>query len=199
MPNNDALLLAIDFNSLASYLAYAPSVALANETGVPLKIFPYQTTARRVIQDHPSEEARSHFENRDTYVAMDVARYTRLNGLDVKRKSSEIDSSLASKALIVAGDRGISVEVAGTLFAGLWNGSLDSRDSEAIARVVRQHGFEESFDFDSVDLNESRVMLRELGVFTVPTYVLGEEVFHGREHLPMIRWLITDRNSQSPI
>ena len=199
MPNSDALLLAVDFNSLASYLAYAPSVALANETGVSLKIFPYQTTARRVIKDHPSEEAQSHFENRDRYVTMDVERYIRLNGLDVKRKSSEIDSSLASKALIVADEQEVGVAVAGAFFAGLWNGSLDSRDSEAITLVARQHGFEGVIDFDSVDLNESRTMLQDLGVFTVPTYVLGGEVFHGREHIPMIRWLITDRNSEIPI
>lgn len=199
MANSDALLLAIDFNSLASFLAYAPSVALANETGVPLKILPYQTTARRVIKNHPSEEAQSHFENRDKYVTMDVERYIRVNGLDVKRKSSEIDSSLASKALIVANDREVGAAVAGALFAGLWNGSLDSRDPEAITLVAHQHGVKGEVDFDSIDLNQSRTILQDVGVFTVPTYVWGGEVFHGREHIPMIRWLITDRNSEVPI
>ena len=37
------------------------------------------------------------------------------------------------------------------------------------------------------------------GLFNAPAYLVGEEVFFGRAHLPMIRWLLTDRAGPPPI
>ena len=39
----------------------------------------------------------------------------------------------------------------------------------------------------------------EAGVFDVPSYSLDGEIFLGRQHLPMIRWLLSDRRGQPPV
>jgi 2-hydroxychromene-2-carboxylate isomerase len=36
------------------------------------------------------------------------------------------------------------------------------------------------------------------GIFGVPSYVVAGEVFFGREHLPMVRWLLTGRSGAAP-
>ncbi len=41
--------------------------------------------------------------------------------------------------------------------------------------------------------------LREAGLFQVPTFVVDEEVFIGRQHLPMIRWILQGRSGPIPI
>ncbi len=37
------------------------------------------------------------------------------------------------------------------------------------------------------------------GIFGVPTYLMGEELYFGREHLPRIRWLLQGGTSYPPM
>ncbi len=39
----------------------------------------------------------------------------------------------------------------------------------------------------------------EAGIFDVPSYLIDGEIFLGRQHLPMIRWLLSDRRGQPPV
>ena len=41
--------------------------------------------------------------------------------------------------------------------------------------------------------------LQERGLFQVPAYLVEEEVFYGRQHLPMIRWILAGRSGPIPI
>ena len=38
----------------------------------------------------------------------------------------------------------------------------------------------------------------EAGIYGVPTYVVGEDVFFGREHLPYIRWILSGKYGPAP-
>jgi hypothetical protein len=38
----------------------------------------------------------------------------------------------------------------------------------------------------------------EAGIFGVPGYELEGEYFFGREHLPMVRWILGGRNGNAP-
>ena len=41
--------------------------------------------------------------------------------------------------------------------------------------------------------------LRERGLVQVPAYIVEDEVFYGRQHLPMIRWILAGRSGPVPI
>ena len=41
--------------------------------------------------------------------------------------------------------------------------------------------------------------LSEAGVFQTPAYLLGDEVFIGRQHLPLIRWRLEGERGPGPI
>ena len=41
--------------------------------------------------------------------------------------------------------------------------------------------------------------LRSAGLFQVPAYVVEDEVFYGRQHLPMIGWILDGRSGPVPI
>ena len=41
--------------------------------------------------------------------------------------------------------------------------------------------------------------LREFGLHQTPAYVVEHEVFYGRQHLPMIRWILAGRKGPGPI
>ena len=36
------------------------------------------------------------------------------------------------------------------------------------------------------------------GIFGVPTYVVEEEIYFGREHLPRVRWILEGRKGPAP-
>ena len=36
------------------------------------------------------------------------------------------------------------------------------------------------------------------GIYGVPTYVLGDDILFGREHIPYIRWALTGRVGPAP-
>ena len=36
------------------------------------------------------------------------------------------------------------------------------------------------------------------GIYGVPTYVLGDEILFGREHIPYIRWSLSGRVGPAP-
>jgi len=38
----------------------------------------------------------------------------------------------------------------------------------------------------------------DAGVFGVPSYVIDGELFFGREHLPMVRWLLGGKRGTAP-
>ncbi len=48
--------------------------------------------------------------------------------------------------------------------------------------------------FDQLQLD-----LRQAGVFSVPAYLIDADIFMGRQHLPMIRWILSDRRGEPPI
>ena len=41
--------------------------------------------------------------------------------------------------------------------------------------------------------------IRGRGVFGVPAFLIDDEVFLGRQHLPMIRWILHGRQGPGPI
>jgi hypothetical protein len=46
---------------------------------------------------------------------------------------------------------------------------------------------------------ELAALLRDRGVSGVPCYLVEDEVFLGRQHLPMIRWILGGRRGPGPI
>jgi 2-hydroxychromene-2-carboxylate isomerase len=79
----------------------------------------------------------------------------------------------------------------------------------AAPRVVEQAVAELGGDagaFREYAAREGRAELAELqrelaaaGLFSVPAYLTGGEVFLGRQHLPMLEWLLTGRTGLAPI
>lgn len=48
-------------------------------------------------------------------------------------------------------------------------------------------------------LESARVAQLDAGILNPPCLVLDGEVFHGREHLPLITWMLTGKPGQPPV
>ena len=95
------------------------------------------------------------------------------------------------------------------VFQGYWNESLALDDASQIAGKVAgiiQESHASADDFSSYlelegtsQLATQQELLKEAGYLNVPAYILGEDVYYGRQHLPMVRWCLEGKVGQVPI
>ena len=192
--------LAFDFTSPQCYFALQPTFDLAEELSVSLLLLPYQVKQREVRVESGSETiGERHMRVRDEYGRMDDARYAELLGLPLKGNTAT-DST---NALVLT--QSLNPEVRNRfvrrIFHEFWNGSIELSDWSALSRIVQGMGETDinRHDLTTAQLLKTREALEREGVANVPTYLVGDEVFQGRQHLPMIRWLLNGRRGRLPL
>jgi 2-hydroxychromene-2-carboxylate isomerase len=200
------LTIVIDFKSPQAYLAIGPTCALADELGVtidwrPLVITPSKAAARPSGDDRGARHRRS----RTTYMDRDIARYATDRGLVIDGLLLRKDSTLAAIGMLWAQREGPSIArtYVEQVFKCHAEDNLDIEDVYSISGLLTKigapvSGFEAFVKGDGpTQLARIQADLRDLGVFEVPTYLLNDDVFLGRQHLPLIRSLLSTK-TESP-
>lgn len=193
---------AFDFASSASLLALKPTLALADELGVDIAFHPFPTDAPRGAPPPSATEsvAERHARVRAEYHAKDFARYAKAQGLEVNRTPAGADTKLASIACLQARRQGVASAFVEHVFRDFWADRLDIESRDAVAEVLAEVGGG-TFDADSLEAeyDAERKALAERGVHAVPAYLVADQLFIGRQHLPMIRWLLTGEKGLGPL
>jgi 2-hydroxychromene-2-carboxylate isomerase len=193
----DQLRVVIDFKSPQAYLAIAPTCALADELRITIDWQPLVVIPSKVPAAPPSQDDRGarHRRFRADYLERDIARYAADRGLALDRLNSRNDSSLAAIGLLWAQRRGslLARPYVERVFERYWQDDLDIEDEHSIGALLTEigvpvSGFEAFVKEDGrASLARVQSQLRDMGVFEVPTYLLNDEIFLGRQHLPLIR------------
>ncbi len=189
--------VAIDFKSPHAYLAIGPTCAMADELGVTIDWQPLIVPPSRIAPPPPSGDDRGarHRQIRADYLARDIARYAADRGLTLGGPQQRKDSALAAIGLLWVQRQAPSLARAYVerVFERYWRDDLDIEDERSIRTLlgdigVPVSGFEAFTKGDGAnDLARIQTELRDRGVFEVPTYVLDDELFLGRQHLPVLR------------
>ncbi len=211
---SSALGYYIDFKSPYAYLSVAPTRAMAQQASVELDWLPLTLDIPSFLGSARVDESGRVLESQRTprqwqrvrYAYMDARRYASLRGLVLRGPLKVWDSSLAAIGLLwvkrqsaAALDRYVD-----STFERFWKRELDLEDPvvieaqlrEAGARVLGFRGFlagEGRAEHDRI-----QQLAGEKGVFGVPTYVVGEEVFWGRENLALVRQRLTGQPLPQP-
>jgi 2-hydroxychromene-2-carboxylate isomerase len=140
------------------------------------------------------------------YAYRDARRYASLQGKTLRGTVKIWDSSGAGIAMLWAKRQSDATfdRFVDDAYARFWRRELDIEDpavlEEALARAgASVDGFREyargegRAEHDAV--NEAAF---EAGVFGVPTYLVGDEMWFGREHLPRVAWLLGGANGPPP-
>jgi 2-hydroxychromene-2-carboxylate isomerase len=189
--------VAIDFSCPASYLAVAPTRALESRLGVEFEWLPFPAVARtrpNVVVSDDDRGAR-HLRVRAEYLANDLRRYAASRGLDLGDVHRSTDATAASLGLLwlhrrIPADAG---EYVARVFDRIWRENTEP-DLDFVEKCLGSgaRGFREYATGDGPrDLEATREQLSSEGVWNVPAYLVGGELFIGRQHLPVVEWLAT--------
>ncbi len=181
--------LYIDFKSPASYLAVKPSLALAEKLGVRIAWHPYRTVQRAPLQKAPDEtKTQTHFRIRDDYRRGVWRLYADVQGVPLQFRDTPGQTDLALATLLSLGPYCQNfVEAA---FAAYWRDGADLNSDETLTGIAEELGVTYR-PASNNELEEALHSAADAGVIDAPTYIVGGQVFIGREHLPWIEELLS--------
>ena len=209
-----ALAVYIDLKSPYAYLAVAPTRAMAAAAGVEIDWRPFTLDIPSYLGSAKldrkggvaSSQRTSHQWSGVRYAYMDARRYANLTGKTVRGTVKIWDSSLAGIALLWAKRLGDDVldRFLDVAYPRFWQRNLDVEDIGVLEEVLHQIDAEAS-GFGAYAEGAGRAEHDELnraafdaGVFGVPSYLVADEMWFGREHLPRVAWLLEGRRSTAP-
>jgi 2-hydroxychromene-2-carboxylate isomerase len=206
------LLVAIDFAQPQSYLAHGPTTRLAASLGAaidwqPLDARPFAEPASET--EGESRGAR-HRRMRAEYFERDLRRYAEALGLTLGEVRQRADSTVAGMGLLwlksrIAAVDGTSPAIDGyvrRVFERHWRAGLPLDDAAGIRSLLDEiTGSASTFDPSAMREEYERTVegWRAAGLVNAPAFRVGDEVFIGRAHLPMIEWLLLGRVGPAPI
>jgi 2-hydroxychromene-2-carboxylate isomerase len=194
-----------DYKSPYAYLAKDLEYELERELGVHVEWRPYVLdipsflgSARLDEQGNVLEaERNAHQWRRVRYSYMDCRRQAAKRGLTIRGPRKIWDSSLAAAGMLFAKQAGDAVfrRYHNAVFERFWKRELDIEDARVIAAVLTEAGADATaFAAEAPSLRDEVAAIsraaEEKGVFGVPSYLIDNELFWGREHLPDIRALL---------
>lgn len=210
-----ALAVYIDLKSPYAYLAIDPTRDIARTLGIEvdwrpftLDIPSYLGSAKLDNKGKVEKSKRSPQQWKGVkYAYMDARRYANLTGKTVRGTIKIWNSSLAGIAMLWAKAQGPAAfdRFIDTLYPPFWNRELDIEDVAVLEAVLKEAGLQTN-GFEDYVTNEGRALHDQInerafdsGVFGVPTFLVEDEAWFGREHLPRVAWLLAGRPGPAPL
>jgi len=209
---NHPLAVYIDLKSPYAYLAIEPSRAMARSVGAPIDWRPftldipsYLGSAKLDAKGRVETSQRSAEQwSGVRYAYMDARRYANLTGKTVRGTVKIWDSSFAGISMLWAKRSGRLDAYLDAVYPRFWRRELDIEDVSVLEAALRDTGVEID-GFRAYAAGPGRAEHDALnatafgaGVFGVPTYLVGEEMWFGREHLPRVAWLLSGAEGPPP-
>jgi 2-hydroxychromene-2-carboxylate isomerase len=204
-----ALRVALDLRHPLAYLALRPALDFARELAIEVDWLPFAGEALRAPSAPGPDDDRGlrHRRHRARMIAREIAVYAGAQGVVLREpyRSGPSDAAQLAWLWVRARAPGSLPTFLEELFRRYWALELDANDRSGAVELLRRlelHPAEfESWAADEGPREMQRVAgaLREAGVQLSPTYLVGDEHFVGRQHLPMIRWILEGRTGPPPI
>ena len=212
--SDSPVIVYLDIKSPYAFISVKPTLALEQELGLSFDWRPYTLdipsylgSARKEKGAVVESSGRSpKIWNAIRYAYMDARRYAEKQGYVLKGTEKIWDSSLANMGILFVNlyfrDRIPAYLEA--VYPPFWRRELDIEDIEVVKQCLASAGVDSS-EFEAFVAGEGTIMHDTIletrfdaGMYGVPTYVVGDDVFFGREHLPYIRWVLSGKSGPAP-
>jgi 2-hydroxychromene-2-carboxylate isomerase len=207
------LAVYIDLKSPYSYVAIGPTRAMARSFGVAIDWRPFTLDipsyagSARLAKDGKRVESSNRTAEQWSgvrYAYRDARRYAALSGKILRGTVKIWDSSLAGIAMLWAARRGGIDRFLDVAYPPFWRRELDIEDLGVLERALAEAGigtagFAAWARGPGRELHDrSNEAAFDAGVYGVPTYLVEDEMWFGREHLPRVAWILGGRRGPAP-
>jgi len=186
------LIVYFDYKSPYAYLAVEDARGLAAQFGLAIDWRPYTLEIPEFLG--AVETRNAHQWRRVKYSYMDARRIANERGLIVLGPQKIFDSRVAHIGALYAQDQGVFDAYHDQVFERFFKRDLDIEDPAAITAVLESVSAPDASGFAAflADGGETRYrqVLKEAedaGVFGVPTFAVGDEIFWGGDRVEMVR------------
>ncbi len=203
------LRIVLDLRQPQAYLALPPALELLREFGARACILPFEGKALLAPTEPGPDDDRGkvHRRSRAQMLAREVSVYAEAQGLHIEKPYRSGPSAAAGLAWLWVMETQPErlPDFLRRVFEQYWRAELDANNPADLRRVLDAlHIDAAGIDAWSQRTGAARLEalgaeLRTAGVFQAPAYLLGEELFIGRQHLPMIRWKLGGCTGKPPI
>lgn len=204
----------IDFKSPYAFIAKTPTYALEQQFGIEIDWYPltlnigsYLGTAKKNNAGKVVSSNRSSNQWLSVkYAYKDARRYANLRGLTLKGTQKIWDTSTVAAALMFVKRSGHDPlkHFIDITFERFWQRDLDVEDMTVVRALIDEVGCSGSeflswFEAEGKAEQDAMQMrfLRE-GIYGVPSYRIGGQLYFGREHLPRVRWHLEGEQGACP-
>lgn len=174
------------YTSPFSYLAWAPAHALERSHRVRLRYIPYGVNIRRTYGNLDNAEADR---RKVRYLYVDARRIARERGLVIYPPKKIFSCRRAFYGGLFAQQRGRFAEYSDRVFERFWRAELDVENPAAIGAILGEAGLDAA-EFERYAAGDARRDLDACfaqadrdGIFGVPTFVVGGELFWGEDRI----------------
>ena len=209
------LAVYIDLKSPYAYLAVDPTRDMATALGVPIDWRPFTLNIPSYLGSAKLDKGGRKVEKADRspqqwsgvkYAYADARRYANLTGKTTRGTIKIWDSSLAGIAMLWAKAQGADAldRFLDQAYPIFWRRDLDIEDVASLLRVIEgagvtTEGFAAYLEGEGRERHDAtNETAFAAGVYGVPTYLVDDEAWFGREHLPRIEWILTGRPGAAP-
>lgn len=218
------LLVCLDFSDAESYLALTATRQLVADFDLQVQWLPIKAGLQRVSNQPPTEVGEDPLlaykarraKARQAYAATELQRTCRLLDIPVSHGQPQTDTRLAALGLLYVNAEYVSADAAAaaaaaayieTVYAGLFRHAAGGPApiTTVVSGALQAAALAEAPFAAFVAAQGPQVLaeledsLLALGLFASPGYLYQGQRFQGRQHLPLLRWMLQGATGIPPV
>lgn len=203
------LTACVDAGTIDTMLALPGIIAIAREAGVGIDWHPLGGAALRLSNSPPVEstdDPLAAYKARRSRARLAWAQRERERdcerlGIETTAAARRVDTRLLNAGLAWTLERGGDpVAWLNTAFDAAVREGRDAESAAVVAELIGAPDFVRFAEQDApAKLEATAEAMLERGIYAAPAFIVDDEVFQGRQHFPLIRWLLGDRSGPPPV
>lgn len=192
-----------DFGSPNAYLSWKTLAPIAERTGAQVRLIPCLLGGIFKATGNQSPMAAfGHIKGKLDYERLETQRFVNRHGLTAFRMNPHfpVNTLLIMRGLVAAQRMGLAQTYVPAVLAAMWEAGEKMDDPEVVSRVLNAAGLDaETILAATADpqvkaelvANTEAAVAR--GVFGIPTFFVGEDMFFGKDRLDQVEAALADR------